>query len=51
KLVGSETQNIIESFTQLIEYPEYYEKMANIENPYGIGNASKIIVETLLKNR
>jgi len=48
KLVGTSTQNIIESFTELIDKPEKYHKMANAMNPYGDGKAAQRIADILL---
>lgn len=49
KLVGTDKQKIISEVSQLLELPEYYNKMAKAVNPYGDGKSSKRIVEILRK--
>lgn len=50
KLVGVETNNIVNGLVTLIDNKEEYEKMSKAVNPYGDGNASKYIAEFLLDN-
>jgi len=48
KLVGTDKLRIIEEVTCLLENQGLYSKMANSNNPYGDGTASKKIVETIV---
>lgn len=50
KLVGSDTNTIVEEFSLLVDHPYLYEKMSQAKNPYGDGQASFRIVETLLNS-
>jgi len=43
ELVGTNKEKIVEAVKRLILDTEYYKSMANIKNPFGDGNASKII--------
>lgn len=47
-LVGAEKHRIAEVLTQISEDPELYNSMKNAKNPYGDGNASKIIVNAVI---
>lgn len=49
KLVGTEEETIYNSFKELLENKEAYQKMANACNPYGDGNACKRIADVLEK--
>lgn len=48
KLAGTDKDNIIALLEELIDDKDQYNKMANAVNPYGDGNASQRIVESLL---
>ncbi len=48
KLVGVDQQDIINMTEQLLEDQGEYNKMANAVNPYGDGEASERIIESLL---
>lgn len=47
KLVGTDEENIYNSFKLLLENTDEYEKMANACNPYGDGNACKRIADII----
>lgn len=47
KLVGTDEEMIYQSFKQLLEDKEEYEKMSKASNPYGDGFASKRIADIL----
>ncbi|MEK9727440.1 MAG: UDP-N-acetylglucosamine 2-epimerase (non-hydrolyzing) [Candidatus Margulisiibacteriota bacterium] len=47
KLVGTNTQTIIEEVTQLLSSNEYYASMTGIQNPYGDGTTSHQILDIL----
>lgn len=49
KLAGTNEETIYQLTKELLTDTEAYEKMAHASNPYGDGNASKRIVEHLLK--
>jgi UDP-N-acetylglucosamine 2-epimerase (non-hydrolysing) len=49
-LVGSDTSKIIKNTSKLLDDPLTYKKMASINNPYGNGNASKLISGILKKH-
>lgn len=49
KLVGTETNHIVQEAKQLLENPNEYAKMAKASNPYGDGHAAERIIEALLK--
>lgn len=49
KLVGTDKELIVEQVSKLIEDKEYYNKISLANNPYGDGNASKLIVEEISK--
>ncbi len=48
KLVGTDEKNIYSSIKCLLENKDEYHKMSIAKNPYGDGNASKRIVDTVL---
>tara|TARA_A100001015_G_scaffold290469_1_gene363508 strand:- start:1758 stop:2879 length:1122 start_codon:yes stop_codon:yes gene_type:complete len=48
KLVGTKSNSIIDSVTELIEDKNVYLNMTGVKNPYGDGLSSKRILETLL---
>jgi len=50
KLVGTNEEVIYETFKQLLEDKEEYEKMSKASNPYGDGFASKRIADILIDN-
>jgi UDP-N-acetylglucosamine 2-epimerase (non-hydrolysing) len=49
RLVGTDTEKIINSVNLLLGKPEEYERMARSVNPYGDGNASHRIVEAIIR--
>jgi len=49
KLVGTEEETIYREFTQLLDDPEAYRRMAHAENPYGDGHACERIAEVLTR--
>lgn len=49
KLVGTSEEDIYNEANTLLTDKAAYEKMCKAENPYGDGNASKRIIETLLR--
>lgn len=49
KLVGTDENTIYESFKELLENREAYEKMSKASNPYGDGFASRRIADILEK--
>jgi UDP-N-acetylglucosamine 2-epimerase (non-hydrolysing) len=49
KLVGTKTESLVSSMTELLENKSTYSTMANAVNPYGDGTASRQIVEILTK--
>nr|WP_281349902.1 UDP-N-acetylglucosamine 2-epimerase (non-hydrolyzing) [Pseudomonas karstica] len=48
KLVGTQTERIVEELNRLLEDPAAYASMSYAHNPYGEGDACKRILETLL---
>lgn len=48
KVAGTNSKNIIDLATELLNNKKEYERMAKAVNPYGDGNASKRIVKALL---
>jgi len=48
RLVGTDTEKIVASATQLLNDPAEYQSMATRHNPYGDGQAARRIVEELL---
>lgn len=49
KLAGVKEQDIYNSVKELLQYSKVYEKMSKASNPYGDGNASKYIVDAIMK--
>ena len=49
KLVGTNENIIYEETKKLLEDKEEYNKMSKASNPYGDGNASKYIVDEIIK--
>ncbi len=49
RLVGTNENNIYQNTYELLSSKLSYEKMSNAKNPYGDGNASKYIVDILIK--
>jgi UDP-N-acetylglucosamine 2-epimerase (non-hydrolysing) len=49
KLVGTETNRILQETSRLLEDSSAYAEMAKAANPYGDGHAAERIVEALLK--
>ena len=49
KLAGTDEKTIYELTTELLDNKETYEKMSKASNPYGDGNASKRIVNEIIK--
>jgi UDP-N-acetylglucosamine 2-epimerase (non-hydrolysing) len=47
RLVGTEKENILANAEELLTNTEIYSKMSQAINPYGDGNASKMIVNTM----
>ena len=48
KLVGLDTDDIIEQTNRLLDDPAAYEAMSQVQNPYGDGTASNKIVDAIL---
>jgi len=51
KLVGSDTEKIVNSVQELLDSPEKYNLMASATNPYGDGLATSRIIQALKDNR
>ncbi|AIL32288.1 non-hydrolyzing UDP-N-acetylglucosamine 2-epimerase [Basilea psittacipulmonis] len=51
KLVGSDTDSIVNEFSNLIDSPDVYKKMSESKNPYGDGTASSKIINLLLSQK
>lgn len=49
KLVGTDFNNVYRSAKELLTNKVLYNKMAESKNPYGDGNASKYIVDAIIK--
>ena len=49
KLVGTDFNNVYQSTKELLTNKVLYSKMAESKNPYGDGNASKYIVDAIIK--
>ena len=47
RLVGTDEQVIYDSFKELLEDPEAYNKMSHASNPYGDGTACRQIADIL----
>ncbi len=45
KLVGTHPETIVSEMSVLLDNPSMYNKIAQIDNPYGDGHASEIIVQ------
>lgn len=50
RLVGSDTNAIVNETQKLLDNIDEYKRMSNVINPYGDGNASKRIVEIILEH-
>ena len=50
RLVGTDEQVIYDSFKELLEDPEAYDKMSHASNPYGDGTACRQIADILEKD-
>jgi UDP-N-acetylglucosamine 2-epimerase (non-hydrolysing) len=48
ELVGTDTDRIVNRFNLLMDNQEHFKRMAGAENPYGDGQASRRIVQSLL---
>lgn len=48
ELVGTDTNRIVNRFNKLMDDEEHFIQMANAENPYGDGQASYLIVQSIL---
>jgi UDP-N-acetylglucosamine 2-epimerase (non-hydrolysing) len=51
KLVGTDTDTIVEETQRLLDDPDAYAEMSSATNPYGDGHAAERIVEVLLNWR
>jgi UDP-N-acetylglucosamine 2-epimerase (non-hydrolysing) len=49
KLVGTDSNKIVEEATRLLEDNKFYSTMSQAHNPYGTGTASKKIVTEILR--
>jgi UDP-N-acetylglucosamine 2-epimerase (non-hydrolysing) len=49
-LVGTDKEKIVSEASRLIEDKEFYKKMSNTENPFGLGNSAEKIVEIISNN-
>ena len=49
RLVGTKEETIYQNFSELLNNKEAYGKMSHASNPYGDGNASKYIVDIIIK--
>tara|TARA_Y100001968_G_C19445314_1_gene765067 strand:- start:1014 stop:2180 length:1167 start_codon:yes stop_codon:yes gene_type:complete len=49
KLVGTNSEDIFSEADRLLKDERYYNKMRNLKNPYGDGNASKEITDFIYK--
>lgn len=49
KLVGTNPQKIVAAVDLLLKNKDAYERMSSTVNPYGLGNASELIVNQILK--
>lgn len=47
KLVGTEVEKIVTEVQRLVNSPEEYSKMSTARNPFGDGNSSKLIADTI----
>lgn len=51
RLVGSDTQKIVQETSLLLNNPSVYDQMKNARNPFGDGRAAERIVQAILKYR
>ncbi|HGJ5875931.1 MAG TPA: non-hydrolyzing UDP-N-acetylglucosamine 2-epimerase [Arsenophonus sp.] len=51
RLVGTQTENIVQAVTQLLTDDDAYQKMSRVYNPYGDGKACQRILEALKTNQ
>jgi UDP-N-acetylglucosamine 2-epimerase (non-hydrolysing) len=49
RLVGTNEENVYKNTFELLSNPKAYSKMSNAKNPYGDGEASRYIVDILIK--
>ncbi len=49
KLVGTDTERILRECSMFLDDPSYYRAFSTHGNPYGDGQASRRIVEMLLR--
>jgi UDP-N-acetylglucosamine 2-epimerase (non-hydrolysing) len=49
RLVGTRMEHIVTEAQKLLDSPDEYQKMANVKNPYGNGNASQQILQVLIE--
>ena len=47
KVIGTKRENIVTAVRMLLDNKDEYDRMANVCNPYGDGNAAKRVVEIL----
>jgi UDP-N-acetylglucosamine 2-epimerase len=47
KLVGTDARRIVDATLELLDDPAEYERMSQAVNPYGDGQASRRIVDSL----
>ena len=50
RLVGTETENIYNAATELLNNPKAYKKMSEAKNPYGDGFASRRIADAIINS-
>ena len=50
RMVGYDSQLLIDSVNELLTSPQAYEQMSSISNPYGDGTACKQIVDVLRRS-
>lgn len=50
RLVGTDVAKIVSTVSELIESPSLYKEMSRAHNPYGDGQASQRIIDSLLNN-
>jgi len=48
KLVGTNFNNIVNSVSEILDNTDYLNQIQLIENPYGSGNTSSLIYNSLL---
>lgn len=49
EVIGTDTAHVVKMVTELLQNDEKYARMAKAKNPYGDGQASKRIIERLLR--